>query len=76
MSRRLPPPPPEELLEELPDDEEELPDEDVEYFVEVEEVSCVFTSVPKSAQLSQTSSSAPSTFTVFGSLVWAPHISH
>jgi hypothetical protein len=32
--------------------------------------------VPKSAQSSHTSSSAPSTFTVFGEDVSAPHISH
>ena len=51
-------------------------EDDVEYFVDVEEVSCVLTSVPKSAQLSQTSSSAPSTLTVFGDDVSAPHISH
>jgi hypothetical protein len=32
--------------------------------------------VPKSAQSSHTSSSAPSTLTVFGDAVSAPHISH
>lgn len=48
----------------------------VEYFVDVLELFSERTSVPKSAQLSQTSSSAPSTFTVFGEPVFAPHISH
>jgi hypothetical protein len=82
MSRRrvLPPeldgevdedPPPE------PDDAEDEPDdEDVEYFVEVLDVPSVRTSVPKSAQSEQTSSSAPSIFTVFGAAVSVPHISH
>lgn len=66
-----------EEVDELPDDEdEELPDDEVEYFVEVDEVSWVFTSVPKSAQLSHTSNSAPSILTVFGEPVSAPHISH
>jgi hypothetical protein len=78
MSRRRPPVdvddpedrfPPEELEEEL-----ELL---VEYFVDVlAELSSVFTSVPKSVQASQTSSSAPSTFTRFGLDVSVPHISH
>jgi hypothetical protein len=79
ISRRRPPldddpsddaelPPEEELLE---------PDEPVEYFVEVElELSSVLTSVPKSVQLSQTSSSAPSILTRFGLEVSVPHISH
>ena len=58
--------------EELPDEEEE-----VEYFVDVEPLSCcVLTSVPKSAQLSQTSNSAPSILMVLGDPVSAPHISH
>jgi len=48
----------------------------VEYFVDVLEDSWVFTSVPKSTHSEQTSSSAPSTLTVFGSDVSAPHISH
>ena len=66
-----------ELDPEPDEDDEELPDEeDVEYLVDVELVSWVVTSVPKSAQLSQTSNSAPSTFTVFGDPVSAPHISH
>lgn len=77
-------PPPEELDEELEreDDEDEDPLEpdpeefDVEYFVEVEDVSWVLTSVPKSAHWSQTSSSAPSTLTVLGDAVSVPHISH
>jgi len=55
----------------------ELDEEDVEYFVEVDDESPPWlTSVPKSAQLSQTCSSAPSTFTVWGVAVSAPHISH
>lgn len=58
------------------DSEEELDDEEVEYFVEVELDSWVLTSVPKSAQLSHTSNSAPSTLMVFGEPVSAPHISH
>jgi len=84
---RPPPPPPEcpldpdpvpellddRLLDDDPSDPEELL---VEYFVAVLELSCVRTSVPKSAQSSHTSSSAPSTFTVFGEDVPAPHISH
>jgi hypothetical protein len=78
--RRRPPELPEDPLDrpplrppELePDELEEL----VEYFVDVLEVCWVFTSVPKSAHSEQTSSSAPSTFTVFGSDVSAPHISH
>jgi hypothetical protein len=79
MSRRRPPP--EELLPEdvEPPPEEELsdPDDPVEYFVEVElELSSVLTSVPKSVQLSQTSSSAPSILTRFGLEVSVPHISH
>ncbi len=65
-----------------PDDEDEdddpldPSDEDVEYFVEVELDSWVFTSVPKSVQSPQTSSSAPSTLIVLGLAVSAPHISH
>jgi hypothetical protein len=55
------------------DEEPELP---VEYFVDVELVSSVCTSVPNSVQASQTSSSAPSIFTRFGELVSVPHISH
>jgi len=79
MSRRLPPPPPppEEPPELLADDEDDEDDEeDVEYFVDVEDVSSVRTSVPKSAQSPQTSSSAPSILTVFGDPVSVPHISH
>jgi hypothetical protein len=72
--RRLPPP-------ELDDDDDELEDEeddeDVEYFVLVVlPESAVLTSVPKSVQSPQTSNSAPSTFTVLGVGVSAPHISH
>jgi hypothetical protein len=60
--------------EELDDDESES--DDVEYFVEVVELDSSRTSVPKSAHSSQTCNSAPSTFTVFGEGVSAPHISH
>jgi hypothetical protein len=85
MSLRPPPPPapPVEVAEppadrELPEESESDDDEeeDVEYFVDVEAVSWVRTSVPKSAQSPQTSSSAPSTLTVFGDPVSVPHISH
>jgi hypothetical protein len=73
MSRRRVEPP-----EEPPDEEEPLDssEEEVEYFVEVEEDVSSRTSVPKSAHSSQTCNSAPSTFTVFGEGVSAPHISH
>jgi hypothetical protein len=79
MSRRPPPPEPDDpdvpdVPEDRPVDDED--EEEVEYFVEVAEDSAVWTSVPKSVQSSQTSSSAPSTFTRFGSSVSAPHISH
>jgi hypothetical protein len=78
MSLRRPPPDEEELLVAVLDEEELLELELlVEYFVEVlEELSCVFTSVPKSVHSSQTSSSAPSILTRFGSDVSFPHISH
>ncbi|GAA0658700.1 hypothetical protein GCM10009019_23860 [Salarchaeum japonicum] len=66
--------PPEEPLEPLEPPEELL--EDVEYLVDVADDDWVFTSVPKSAQSSQTSSSAPSTLMVLGDAVSAPHISH
>ena len=56
-----------------PSDPPELP---VEYFVDVVLVDSVLTSVPKSEHSSHTSSSAPSTFTVLGVDVSAPHISH
>jgi len=77
MSRRRPPPDEElVLLLELPPDEDD-PELPVEYFVEAElELSSVLTSVPKSVQLSQTSSSAPSILTRFGLEVSVPHISH
>jgi hypothetical protein len=87
MSRRRPPPPPPpdplaelDVLDPPPPEPEPEPDDDpeellVEYFVDVLELLSVRTSVPKSAQSSQTSSSAPSTFTVFGDPVSAPHIS-
>jgi hypothetical protein len=58
-----------------PDDEDDEEDE-VEYFVEPPELSLVRTSVPNSAHSSHTSTSAPSTFTVFGAPVSVPHISH
>jgi len=58
------------------EDSEDPELDDVEYFVEVEELDSSRTSVPKSAHSSQTCSSAPSTFTVFGEGVSAPHISH
>ncbi|GAA0677329.1 hypothetical protein GCM10009020_26570 [Natronoarchaeum mannanilyticum] len=76
--RRRPPPPPPPELEEPELSPPELPPEldDVEYFVDVLELSWVLTSVPKPAQSSQTSSSAPSTLTVFGDDTSAPHISH
>ena len=56
-------------LEEPPDEdvplEDELDEEDVEYFVDEPELDeSVRTSVPKSEQLSQRSSSAPSTLVV------------
>ncbi|EMA12994.1 hypothetical protein C436_11293 [Haloarcula marismortui ATCC 33800] len=62
------------------DEEDELDDEDeeddVEYFVDVDDVSSVLTSVPKSVHSSQTSSSAPSILTRFGDETSVPHISH
>jgi hypothetical protein len=70
------PPPPELADDERDPDPEEPESEEVEYFVEVEEVSVVLTSVPKEAHWSHTSSSAPSTLTVFGDGVSLPHISH
>ena len=66
----------EDALDDEDEEDDELPDEDVEYLVEVELASCVLTSVPKSEQLSQTSNSAPSTLMVLGDPVSAPHISH
>lgn len=62
--------------EELPEFDVEPSELDVEYFVEVLEEDDVCTSVPNSVQSSHTSSSAPSTLTVFGFAVSAPHISH
>jgi hypothetical protein len=80
MSRRRlpPPPPPDDAVEVDPDDEDpdEPDDEEVEYFVEVEDDDSCLTSVPKSAQSLQTSSSAPSIFAVVGSATSVPHISH
>ncbi|CCQ32684.1 hypothetical protein HTIA_0539 [Halorhabdus tiamatea SARL4B] len=78
MSRRLPPeepPAPPELVD--PELLEPLePPESVEYFVDVLDCSWVRTFVPNSAHSSQTCNSAPSTLTVLGALVSAPHISH
>ncbi len=58
----------------------ELEDEDepdpVEYLVDVLELDCCLTSVPKSVQFAHTSNFAPSTLMVFGDDVSAPHISH
>ena len=74
--------PPEELdddplADEVEDDEDEDDELDpVEYFVDAPEELCCFTSVPNSVHSSQTSSSAPSIFTVFGEFVSVPHISH
>ncbi|EMA25016.1 hypothetical protein C435_03044 [Haloarcula marismortui ATCC 33799] len=59
--------------DELDDDDEE---DDVEYFVDVDDVSSVLISVPKSVHSSQTSSSAPSILTRFGDETSVPHISH
>ncbi len=79
MSRREREEPPELDDDDDEDDEEESLDEldeDVEYLVDAPEEVCCFTSVPKSVHSSQTSSSAPSTFTRLGELVSFPHISH
>jgi hypothetical protein len=74
MSRRRRLEPPE--LDPDPDEDDELDEEDVEYFVDVLDSDSVRTSVPKSVQLSQSSSSAPSTFVVVSDDFSAPHISH
>jgi hypothetical protein len=75
--RRLLPPEDAELPALELEAEDELLELLVEYFVEaLEALSCVFTSVPKSVHSSQTSSSAPSILTRFGSDVSFPHISH
>ncbi|ADJ14868.1 hypothetical protein C497_05822 [Halalkalicoccus jeotgali B3] len=79
MSRRRrlePPPDPPEVVDSEELDSERPDEEDVEYFEELPEESWVWTSVPKSAQESQTSSSAPSILTVLGVDVSVPHISH
>jgi hypothetical protein len=73
MSRRRDPP---DDGDEAADDEDEDDEDDVEYFVEDELLDSVRTSVPKSVQLSQSSSSAPSTFVVVSDELSAPHISH
>jgi len=52
--------------EELDDDPDESDDEAVEYLVDADELDCWRTSVPNSVQSLQTSSSAPSIFTVVG----------
>jgi hypothetical protein len=76
MSRRRleppeePDPPEDEELDPLDDDEE------VEYFVDPPEDDSVRISVPKEVHSSQTSISAPSTFTVVGDATSVPHISH
>jgi|GEM_PF-1876092 len=79
MSERLCDPP-EALDDDALDEDEDVLDEDeldpVEYFVDAPEELCCFTSVPNSVHSSQTSSSAPSIFTVFGEFVSVPHISH
>ena len=77
-SRRRVLPPDEDEDDELPDDPEdcEVFEEDVEYFVDVELVDSVRTSVPKLLQLSQSCNSAPSTFVVVSDGLSAPHISH
>jgi hypothetical protein len=77
MSRRREPPEDADAELEPPEEPEELEElEDVEYFVDVDDEDSWRTSVPKSAHSSQTSSSAPSTFTVFGFATSVPHISH
>jgi hypothetical protein len=74
MSRRRREPPDEEP--DPPEDEELDPLEEVEYLLDPPEDDSVRTSVPKEVQLSQTSISAPSTFTVVGDATSVPHISH
>ena len=73
--RRLDPPPPDEDDEDEDEDDDVPDEEDVEYFVDPDE-ELVSTSVPKSTQLSQSWSSAPSTFAVVSDPRSAPHISH
>ena len=75
--RRLELPEESELELELELELEDFPlEEDVEYLpVDVEDDSWR-TSVPKSVQESQSSSSAPSTFVVVKDAWLAPHISH
>lgn len=70
MSCRRPPEDPDDSPESLESDDE------VEYFVLVEELVCVSTAVPKSEQLEHSSNSAPSTFVVVSEDSFAPHISH
>jgi hypothetical protein len=71
---RLDPPDDDEPVDDAPPDDDPS-DEDVEYFVDADD-DVVRTSVPKSEQSSQSSSSAPSTFVVVSDDVSAPHISH
>jgi hypothetical protein len=76
MSRRRREPPEDDPPDVDEDDDEDDEDDEVEYFVEDELLDSVRTSVPKSVQLSQSSSSAPSTFVVVSDELSAPHISH
>jgi hypothetical protein len=76
ISRRRREPPLDELVPPEDEDDEDDEDDEVEYFVEDELLDSVRTSVPKSVQLSQSSSSAPSTFVVVSDELSAPHISH
>ena len=75
MSRRRLEPPDDDPPD-VDEDEEDDEEDEVEYFVEDELLDSVRTSVPKSVQLSQSSSSAPSTFVVVSDELSAPHISH
>ncbi len=76
MSRRREEPPDDELDGEEEEDDPLDPLDDVEYFVDADDDSWVFTSVPKSVHSSQTSSSAPSILTRLGDETSFPHISH
>jgi hypothetical protein len=59
------------------DEDDAFPDDDeVEYLLDELDDDSVRTSVPKSLQSSQRSSSAPSTLTVVSDDFEAPHISH
>jgi hypothetical protein len=79
MSRRRCDPPEDPPAEDEAEDDEEAesdPDPEVEYFVDVEELDSVRTSVPNPLQSSQTSISAPSILTVVREDCSEPHISH